>query len=114
MPYQLRLSDDQSDRIALQNFTTAFEQALQKNAVHENSTPTNIDYGQVSVLRKPDFYNTKFAHVIFWLLLFVIAGIVWAIFITGNLKASYVWRFSVIIIPGMSYFAYRLYFQRNN
>jgi hypothetical protein len=113
MPYQLRLSDDQSDKIALQNFTALFEQSIEKEAAANEIFSTAFGNQPAHLLRKPDFYHTKFAHLLFWLFMFVIAWIAWAIYTTGNLKGSYVWRFSVIIIPGMSYFAYRLYFQRN-
>lgn len=111
MPYQLRLSDDQSDKVALQIFSAAFENALVKQT--ESNLPFAMaaahEQRPVRLLRKPDFYHTRFAHVLFCFFMIVVVVLAWAMFTTGNMKPQYLWRFAVIIVPGMGYMAYRLY-----
>jgi len=111
MPYQLRLSDDQSDKVALQEFTAAFEMALSKFiTVNQPFAMSAADQHQpVRILHKPDFYHTRFAHLLFWFFILIVAAIAWVMFTTGNVQERYLWRFSAVIVPGMGYMAYRLY-----
>lgn len=111
MPYQLRLSDDQSDKEALRIFTEAFEKVLTKELVDQQPFYTlAADKNQpIKLLRKPDFYHTRFAHIIFWFFILAVSIIAWVMFTTNNLKERYLWRFSAVIVPGLGYMAYRLY-----
>jgi hypothetical protein len=131
-PYQLRLSDHQASKEDLKAFLQAFEQVLETGIVKHPATTFDSKQSvvtpapnELSVLnasqtgrsgplpsgirRKPDFYDTRFARVLFWLFVLGFAFIASAMLTGGYMKATNLWRFSFIIIPGMSYFAWRLY-----
>ncbi len=138
-PWQLRLSDHQSSKEHLAAFTEAFEQYLQgivPSAVAAGLPPTGEmvradnevvpagDYAASghrntttarpsAIRRKPDFYDTRLAHVFFWMLVLTFSILALTIVSTGNIKTSYLWRFNIVILPGMGYYAWRLYGHRS-
>ncbi|WP_416438464.1 hypothetical protein [Phnomibacter sp. MR] len=119
-PYQLRLSDHQWDKQAFLHFVQAFEaqvtaQATQQKSPISTSSSSNtvLDAApNMSIKRKPSFYERPIAHVVFWILAIGSGLLAWFMTEYELTQARYLNRFSVIIIPGLSYFAYRLYIKK--
>jgi hypothetical protein len=134
-PYQLRLSDDQSSKDELTAFEKAFENIISTGifnestvaspppgkavtdgmAANDESRPSRStvigDDAQPGwpVKRKPDFYHSKMAHVIFWFFVVLFALIGYQLVATRNSNFANYWRMGIVVIPGMLYFAWRLY-----
>lgn len=134
-PYQLRLSDHQASKEALAVFEAAFQSVIETGVVgptavtknlpgfekvredtqthaHSSTPLTYHDDSSGSALpvrRKPDFYHSRRAHVLFWFFAAVFATIGYQLIITGNTNLTNYWRMAVVVVPGMSYFAWRLY-----
>jgi hypothetical protein len=134
-PYQLRLSDHQSSKEALAVFEQAFQSVIETGVVSSTSLAremptmvssteepqklsnavshsTNIDDvlgNALPVRRRPDFYKSRWAHVVFWLFVLLFAAIGFQMVVTRNSNPSNYWRMAIVVVPGMTYFAWRLY-----
>ncbi|MFN8286096.1 MAG: hypothetical protein U0V74_05045 [Chitinophagales bacterium] len=63
-----------------------------------------------NIKQEISFYERPVAHLIFWI---IFGGVVYVAYFLwqhpGYIKATYVFRFAFIIVPGLLYFFYRLY-----
>jgi hypothetical protein len=134
-PYQLRLSDNQASKEALAVFEQAFESVIETGLVGSaivatempmvgapvegpqklSSTVAPSGYNDdvvgkvLPVRRRPDFYNSRWAHLIFWFFVLLFATVVFQMVVTRNSNPTNYWRMAIVVIPGMTYFAWRLY-----
>jgi hypothetical protein len=134
-PYQLRLSDHQASKEELAAFEMAFQSMIetgvmvsanQAREIPKMATPnedgqrvssgvsqsTNIDdaVGRViPVRRRPDFYQSRGAHLLFWFFVLLFAVIGYQMVVTRNSNPTNYWRMAIVVVPGMTYFAWRLY-----
>ena len=134
-PYQLRLSDHQASKEDLAVFEQAFQSVIETGVVGSTSLTrempkmetstnepqklssaappaTNIDDvmgNALPVRRRPDFYNSRWAHIVFWFFVLLFASIGYQMVVTRNSNPTNYWRMAIVVIPGMTYFAWRLY-----
>lgn len=116
-PYQLRLSDHQWDKQQFLKFAEAFAAQIEIRKLHPYSSSkpslaaaTSIsDVMQQSSFRRRSFYEKPIAHVLFWMLLIGSAVLAWWMWAFELAQQRHWYRFGAIIVPGLSYMAYRLY-----
>ena len=115
-PYQLRLSDHQWDKQAFLQFAEAFATQIEirKQQTPSSSKPSTAaasisDIMQQSSFRRRSFYEKPIAHIIFWILIIGSAVLAWWMWAYGLAQQRHWYRFGAIIVPGLSYMAYRLY-----
>jgi hypothetical protein len=134
-PYQLRLSDNQASKEALAVFEQAFESVIKTGLVGSASLATEMPnvgssvegpqklssavvpsahnddvVGKVlPVRRRPDFYSSRWAQVVFWFFVLLFVTIGFQMVVTRNSNPTNYWRMAIVVIPGMTYFAWRLY-----
>lgn len=62
---------------------------------------------------KKSFYETKFSHWVFWILVAVILSLLYFMFVTGTFSGLNILRLT-ILLPGMIYMYQRLYGNKKN
>lgn len=110
-PYSLQLTNDKADVESYEVFVKVFENYA---ADPKQISDVSIDIPETThspITRKPDFYDTLFAKIIFFALLALLCGIIYFMLATGNIKVTYVLRIGLIMIPGLAYFYYRIFVQ---
>ncbi len=112
-PYKLTLTDLNSDQKLLAEFCEVFERyALGNTNVITRSGSgvegRNIENQFPAIKRKPDFYKTAFAKIVFFLLLFFFLIIAVAMVLTNNYRTTNLLRIAIVIVPGLWYFWHRI------
>lgn len=111
-PYHLQISSDKANPVDFDHFAAVFSHYAEKEPTVKPILPEVIPaapYSEPATKRRPEFYETRTAKVVFWsFALFFVALIFW-MNETGIFKWTYAFRFLFIIIPGMGYFYYRIY-----
>lgn len=108
-PYSLQLTNDKANADAYDEFVKVFENyaaAPHKKSMVKTETP---DSNPAPITKKPDFYDTFLARIIFFIFMALLCGIIYFMLSTGNIKVTYVFRIGLIMIPGLAYFYYRIF-----
>jgi hypothetical protein len=114
-PYTLQITSDKADPVKYDEFEKVFMHFADGTAIPGQSDDhTEVPHPAqkaiwVSAKRRPDFYDTLLARIIFWGFTAAFIGIIFLINFTGILKGTYIFRFLFVIIPGMGYFYYRIF-----
>lgn len=114
-PYTLQITSDKADLEKYLAFEQVFMHYVDGSVIPGQSDDhTDIPHPAQKPLfthpkRKPDFYDTVWARLLFWGFAIAFIGIIVMINYTGTLKGSYIFRFLFVIIPGMGYFYYRIF-----
>lgn len=114
-PYSLQITSDKADPVQYAEFEKLFMQYADgvslAGMVHDQvERPHSAEVTAAPLVhRKPDFYQTTAARMLFWLFSAAFIGIIYFMNYTGIIKGSYIFRFLFIIIPGMGYFYYRIF-----
>lgn len=111
-PFHIQISSDKADLTGYEQFAQVFSQYVDNEPIVGPTIPEVIPSfpGTTSSnKRRPEFYETRMAKLVFWGFALFLVGLIFWMNETGVFKWTYLYRFLFVIIPGMAYFYYRIY-----
>lgn len=118
-PGTLRLSDDKSDKQALQNFADAFEAFIQKSSSNSDIKPTESiaqttltpPQSLKGIVKKKTFYEKPIAKII-TILFIVLCGFLIDFGIRHGMQEFNWYRLLAVVVPGTIYMVYRVFYNK--